>query len=104
MSMKSSFLRMAYTFAMLASTNNEYSRLVSNEKEQPIKDTYPVIPNGCKLYIFDASGNCQVEWNDNGVRKKNDVTIPEYEAYFNCIASSYKKAKEKFDKYMLQGS
>jgi len=89
MTMKSKYIALAMMGAMMsftAQTNEPTAR-----EFEPPKPPKKVIPKGCKEYHFTRSGN-QVGESCSYI-------------HFSCIASSERKAKLKFEKYLrLTGS
>jgi len=82
--MKTKYFALAMMGVMMSTVAQE-SQIHKEEKEPP-KEPKKVIPKGCKEYHFTRSGN-QVEESCGFI-------------HFSCVASSERKAKIKFEKYL----
>ena len=70
---------------------NEWDGIPVSEVERTTK-RYKVIPKGCKEYYFNSQG----QWDTSDYRQHH-ITIEE--TVFITVASSPKKAIEKFNKF-----
>jgi hypothetical protein len=89
MSMKGKLGMLAVMDAMMGSGYAENSNSILPE-DIDTTPKEPVIPKGCSQYFFNKNGGYNTV--------KDDYTV------FICIASNYKSAKKKFDKWYTSNS
>ncbi len=82
--MKTKYFALAMMGVMMSAAAQK--SLIPKEEKEPPKEPKKVIPKGCKKYHFTRSGN-QVEESCGFI-------------YFSCVASSERKAKIKFERYL----
>jgi hypothetical protein len=81
--MKGKLAMLSIMAAMMGGNSSPYDGIETKEIDAKPKE--PPIPKGCQRYFFNANGGYNT--------KRDSYTI------FECVASNYKQAKKKFDKF-----